>query len=164
MTRTAILWLAGSFMVVLLSLWGASLYVEIQKNRAIHTVEHRVQVIERFIGPQGEKGKAGKPGKPGKSAQPIPLETLRQVVAQAVREQLHTGPAGKNGTNGSNGKVGPRGPRGPSGANGKKGEAGLQGPQGATGATGATGIPGPICPAGFVGQTLVIQLKLTDKP
>src|SRR6266576_6907207 len=118
MSRTVILWVTGGAIVILLGLWGASLYVEIQKNRAIHTVERRVRIIEKFIGPQGEKGKPGKPGKPGKSAKPLPIETLKEVVAKAVREQLTTGPQGKTGLAGKSGINGKRGPRGKQGKKG----------------------------------------------
>ncbi|SRR6266576_2565533 len=169
MSRTTILWLSGGIVVVLLGLWGASLYVEIQKNRAIHTVERRVKVIERFIGPQGEKGKPGKPGKPGKRA-PVPIETLKDIVTQIIKQEQTTGPmgptgkSGKSGINGANGANGRRGPRGLRGPQGIQGPQGVQGVQGQPGVPGPQGIPGPACPPGYVGQTLMIPLKVTDKP
>jgi hypothetical protein len=147
--------LSGGTIFVLLALWGASLYVELQKS---HSIERRVKVIERFITVKGKPGPRGKQGKPGT----VRKETITDVITKIVKANTIPGPRGFRGYTGKQGSRGVQGPRGFTGSRGiqgTKGDKGNTGQQGPAGPIGPAGTTTLTCPTGFTWQTVILRLN-----
>ncbi len=108
--------------ILILGVWGYSVWEFNHQQDEIHYNTRRIYVIEKRLGPRGRTGARGKPGLGAR------------------------GPRGLRGERGLPGLTGPRGPRGPRGV---RGLPGPKGPEGEPGHPGGQGAPGPACPVGY---------------
>ena len=139
--------------VLILGVWGYSVWQFNHQQAEITRNTKRVVVIERRIGKRGPKGEAGV-GKRGPQGSPG-----RAGVQGQRGEPGRPGTRGQTGRRGAQGQPGVRGEPGQQGLRGEQGPPG-PGPQGPPGPQGA---PGPTCPAGYhiVAVTnIVLLLKL----